>query len=228
MIILTGSLGGIGSEILSDLAKLDEVIALYNSDNKYRRPIDNVTYLKIDLENEVSVNQLVDANIIDCDKLILIHCAVYNSNNLVLNYDLNSWDKTFNINVKGNFLLTKALLPRMLNARFGRIIHFSSVAASSGKIGTIAYSTTKSALHGMSKVISKEYGRFGITSNILELGYFNTGLINNLKSEEIKYILNQIPIGKLGSVDNIIHAIKFIIASDYLNGSTINLDGGIY
>ena len=79
----------------------------------------------------------------------------------------------------------------------------------------------------MSRVLANEYARFGITSNVLLAGYFNTGLIETLSEKVQKKILESIPSGRLGDPMNIFNAVKFIIESEYVNGSAINIDGGI-
>ena len=103
----------------------------------------------------------------------------------------------------------------------------SSIAAIKGVSGTIAYSTSKTGLLGMSKVLANEYARFGITSNVLIPGYLNTGLIETLDKKSRLKILESIPSKMLGDPSNIVNAIDFLIKSEYVNGSSINIDGGI-
>ena len=79
----------------------------------------------------------------------------------------------------------------------------------------------------MSRVLANEYARFGITSNVIILGYFNTGLIETLSEKMRNKIIGSIPSGHLGEPKNIVNAIDFIMKSEYANGSSISLDGGI-
>ena len=132
-----------------------------------------------------------------------------------------------NCNLRADFILTRSLLSTMVNDKWGRIIHLSSTASVIGVPGTIAYSTSKAGLIGMSKVISKEYGRLGITSNVLMLGYFNTGLFDTLSEEHKKDIIKSIPIKRLGEPNNIVNGIEYLIKSDFVNGSILNIDGGM-
>jgi len=115
----------------------------------------------------------------------------------------------------------------MIGEGWGRLIHVSSVVGMRGQVGAIAYAASKTGLVGMSNVFAKEYGRFNITSNVLVLGYFETGLIETLKEEEKKKIISSIPSKSLGKVNNITNAIDFLIKSEYVNGATINIDGAI-
>ena len=131
------------------------------------------------------------------------------------------------VNLKGSFLLTKAFLPYMIENKWGRIVQISSVGGLQGALGTLAYSTSKSGLLGMSRVLAKEYARFGITSNVLVLGHFKGGMFDVLTDEVKGELLKQIPTKTLGDVSSVANAIEFLIKSKYVTGSTINIDGGI-
>ena len=111
----------------------------------------------------------------------------------------------------------------MVKQKWGRIIHLSSIRVASG---TLSYSTTKHGLLGMSKVLAKEYAKFNITSNCLILGAFNTGMFKGLKEKVKKEMINQIPSRKLGDIESIANAIKFIVNSPFVNGASIQIDGG--
>ena len=153
--------------------------------------------------------------------------ATYSFDGLVINYDSDEWKKTFDVNVNGPFYLIKNLLPLMVDQKYGRIISISSFLASEGAPGAAAYSSSKSSLIGLTKSLSKEYGRFNITSNIIELGYFNRGLIERFSKEDLEKALKIIPLKKLGNVKEISETIKLIINSEYINGSILKLNGGI-
>jgi 3-oxoacyl-[acyl-carrier protein] reductase len=114
----------------------------------------------------------------------------------------------------------------MVADKWGRIIHISSKGGVEGAPGTIAYSTSKTALIGMSNVLAQEYARFNISSNVLVLGIFETGLFLKLEETQKQKVLAQTSSRKVGSATNIINAIKFIIESGYVNASSINIDGG--
>ena len=114
----------------------------------------------------------------------------------------------------------------MISQKWGRIIHCSSIVGSLGANGAGIYASSKSALIGYNKTLSKEYGRFGITSNILELGYFENGLINSFSKEKINQIITQTSSKRLGIVNDIIAAIEFIEKSNFYNGEILKLNGG--
>ena len=227
MIILTGASGGIGKEILPYLLTIDKVIGIYNKTEPQLVANKELIYEQLNLGNSAEIQALVCKWRDKLSKITLIHFAALNVDNITANYTDDDWDRVMEVNLKGNFLLTKALLPHMIKERWGRIIHISSHVALNGNVGTIAYSTSKAGLMGMSRVLAKEHARFNVTSNILVLGYFEVGLYNKLSEDLKKTILNQIPTKTLGKTSDIINAIEFLMKSPYVNGTAINIDGGI-
>jgi len=227
MIILTGASGGIGHAILSSLSKLDKVIAISHSRAINVDELDGVELYQVDLTSEIEVNEFVLKIKSKLSKVVLIHAAAISLDNLAVKFNTKDWNQSMSLNLSGNFFLTRALLTTMISDDWGRIIHISSIAGMKGVQGTIAYSTAKTGLLGMSKVLANEYSRFGVTSNVLILGYFNTGLIDTLSEKSRQRILESIPSKSLGGSSNIVNAIDFLIKSEYVNGSTINIDGGI-
>lgn len=226
MIILTGASGGIGRELIPHLIEIEEVIGIYNTSLPDITADKRVRYEKVNLENMSDIVSFAKKQGQDASKITVIHAAVYKKDDLVVNYKPDDWDHSIRVNLKANFLLTQALLPYMIRHKWGRIIHFSSLGGIQGRPGTIAYSTSKAGLIGMSNVLAKEYACFNITSNVLILGHFETGLFHKLQEEEKKRLLNSIPSKTLGKVSNIANAIRFLIMSDYITGATINIDGG--
>jgi NAD(P)-dependent dehydrogenase (short-subunit alcohol dehydrogenase family) len=227
MIILTGSSGGIGSKILKRLSNIDSVIALYNSHKPNIIPCGKIIYEQLDISDLSQVELFVKKWEHKLKDVTLIHFAAIKIDGLVLEYKVSDWDNVFNINLRANFILTKAILPLMVKNNWGRVIHVSSSGGMDGDIGTISYSSSKSALIGMSSVLAKEYARFNISSNVLALGTFDTGMFSDLSDKQKDNIFNKIPSRKFGSTSDIFNAINFIIKSDYVTSSVINIDGGI-
>ena len=223
MIILTGASGGIGKEMLQNLSELDDVIAIYNNTKPEIDGGNGISFQKLNLSNEDEINAFVEKNKADLNNITIIHGAGISENSLVVNHKKDKWEDVIGINLTANFLLTKAIIPLMIKQKWGRIVHFSSIRVASG---TLSYSTTKHGLLGMSKVLAKEYAKFNITSNSLILGAFNTGMFQSQREKVKKEMVNQIPSRKLGDVDNIVSAIKFIVDSPFVNGASIRIDGG--
>ena len=224
MIIISGVSGGIGKNIVKYFANSDDIVGLYNS-NKIDFSYENVITKKLDILSEKEISNMLSS--LDLSNIVLVNLATVSIDGLIANYSQENWNRTFDINVRGNFLLTKHLLPFMVMQKWGRIINFSSVVSNKGTTGALAYGASKSAITGFAKGLAREYGRYNITSNILNLGFMESGLINTLDYEKKKQILDKIPSGKFGDIENIANAIKFLISSDYVNGATIDIDGGI-
>lgn len=226
MIILTGASGGIGSEILNELSKIDHVVAFGHSREPKISQLSKITSYQIDLCSENEIDKFVEKMGSKLSKVTLVHAAAIKIDKLAAQLSLDDWEKVIDLNLKSNFLLSKKLLRIMINDKWGRIIHISSVAGNDGSHGTAAYSASKTALNGLSRVFAREYGRFGITSNILVPGFLNTGLINNLTEEAKNEILKRIPSSQFGDPINLVHAIDFLIKAEYVNGASIKIDGG--
>jgi 3-oxoacyl-[acyl-carrier protein] reductase len=227
MIILTGASGGIGQEIINHLCVLDDVIGFYNTTYPDNHESSKITYEKVNIEDKSEVDCFVENWKSKLSNITLVHCAAAKSDGLAVNYSLADWDKVFGVNLRGNFILTQALLPHMMKDNWGRVIHISSQGAIDGDVGTMAYSASKSGLIGMSRVLGKEYARFKITSNVLVLGAFETGLFLELSDKQKDNIQKKIPSKNLGDSSNIVNAIDFLIKSEFVNGSTINIDGAV-
>ena len=223
MIILTGASGGIGEEMLHGLSKLDNVIGIYNSSLPEIVDINGVSFQKLDLRDEKEINLFIEKNRSILKNISLIHSAGTSEDNLAINHKLDKWTNVLELNLTANFLLTKALLPIMIKQKWGRIIHFSSIRVAPG---TISYTATKQGLLGMSEVLAKEYAKFNITSNSLILGAFNTGMFRDLNEKVKKDMINQIPSKKIGEVENIVRAVKFLVDSPFVTGASIRIDGG--
>jgi len=222
--IVTGYSSDLANMALAKFSKHNEIYGTYNS-NKIDVNEKNIFLNKLDLSNEKSIKKYVDKIKNNLSEIIIINFAAYKSDSLILNYKKSDLMNAFNINVFSNFLLTKYLTPSMINNKWGRIIHISSEKALRGTVGSSIYSSSKAALIGLNRGIAKEYARFGITSNIINLGYFDSGLFRKLPDKTKSEFINSIPTKKLGSPSNIYNCISFLIESDFTNGSIITIDG---
>ena len=142
MIILTGSTGGIGSEVLKELSLIDNVFAIYNSTkpNNENLKLNNVEFYKLDVTSEQEIFKFIELNRNRFKNLTLINLAGVSFDGLLINFNQDDWEKVFKINITSNFLLSKYLIPFMIKDKWGRIIHFSSIASGQG-VG--AYSSSK-------------------------------------------------------------------------------------
>jgi NAD(P)-dependent dehydrogenase (short-subunit alcohol dehydrogenase family) len=224
MIIITGASRGIGKFLLNKyVTKGEKTIGTYNSS----LPEDNIAcYSKVDITDEKSVRQWINRN--NPKKIILINCAGITYNSFAHKSDIKVWNNVINVNLIGTFNVIRCVLPIMREQNYGRIINFSSVVAQNPTPGVSAYAASKAGLWGLTKSIAIENASKGITINNLNLGYFNLGIIDKVPDEYKKNILEKIPTHKFGNPEQIIEAINFLIKADYLTGTSIDINGGIY
>jgi 3-oxoacyl-[acyl-carrier protein] reductase len=228
MIIITGASGGIGVSIVDKLSKLEKIIAVYNSSNSIVKNSNNVEWIKSDLRSISGVEKVInEVSKYSDQKISLLNMSAIKNDSLLVTHDLNLWDESISLNLTSPFYFAKLLIPLMIKNKWGRLMFVSSTGGMRGDIGTASYSASKMGLIGLSRVISKEYSKFNITSNVISLGTFDTGLFQDLSEEKRKEIIDMIPSKKLGDIENIINSVDFIIKSDYVNGSIINIDGGM-
>lgn len=135
--------------------------------------------------------------------------------------------KQIGTNVYGISRLISYHLPEMRLKKTGRIILASSVVVSSPVAGTAIYSAGKAYLEQLVKSIALENAKYGITANCLRLGYMDGGLTTTIPADVLNAKLEQIPAGRLGTIDEIVSAIKLLIENEYINGSVLSITGGL-
>lgn len=159
-------------------------------------------------------------------EITAIFFDTYSEDNLIINKSKEELLKEINSGVLNTHEIIKEILPLLIKNRWGRIIHVGSSRALKGDAGISGYMTAKYAAVGYSKSISKEYGKFGITSNYLSLGLFDTPLLAKVKESDVKKIIKNTDTRNIGDIQSVTNAIKFIIKSKYVSGSIIYVDGG--
>ena len=225
-ILITGASRGIGSFLMSKfIAEGNEVFGTFNS----TVPPDSLSSLtKVDITSIEEVKNWVDKTCTIDDQLILINCAGSNYNAVAHKAEHEKWKKVIDVNLVGTFNVISAVLPFMREKSFGRIINFASVVPQKGVPGTSAYSASKAGLWGLTKSIASENAKKGITINTLNLGYYDIGMITEVPEEILLGIIKSIPVQKLGNPENIYNAIIFLINSDYITGTSIDINGGLF
>ncbi len=139
------------------------------------------------------------------------------------------WSRVLDINLTGTFLMTKRAVNHFLSKRYGRIINMSSVGGSLGLPGQANYAASKAGQVAMSKSISKEVGKKGITINNVCPGFIETELIADLPAEQVKEYKKQVPLKRFGKVEEVANAVMFL-ASDkaaYITGASLEVTGGL-
>lgn len=136
--------------------------------------------------------------------------------------------KVFDVNFMGSYYTSKYVLPQMLKNNYGRVLHIASVAGKEGNAGMLAYSASKAAVIGMTKVQGKEYAETGITVNALAPAVIRTAMVDAMPPEQVKYMTDKIPMKRCGTLDEVANLALYIVSSmnSFTTGFTFDLTGG--
>lgn len=227
MIIVTGATGGIGKYLLKKyIENKIEVVGLYNSTLPDQDFIDH--YYKVNITKINEIKEFIESIGEKLSNIVLINCAGTNYNEFAHKADLIKWSNTINVNLIGTFNMIHSVLTKMRNNNYGRIINLSSIVAQTPTPGASAYAASKAALWGLTRSIAVENGKKNVTINNLNLGYFSTGIIEQVPKEYLKQIKEKIPTGKLGDPEVVYNAIEFLINNEYVNGTSIDINAGLF
>ena len=226
-IIIVGASGGIGQYLVHEFSKKHRVIGTYFSAS----PSDlteGAEYFKVDVTNAQEVTSFLNGIGPSLSMPVMIYAAGISPNNVTSKIVDQDWHDTIAVNLTGAMYFSRAIIPWMRKLEYGRLILVSSVLSRIAVAGTLGYSVTKAGLNSMVKVIAIENASKGITSNAIALGYFEIGIINAVPEDYLKnHVIPEIPLKRLGDPSNITSTVNFIIDSDYLTGSVIDLNGGM-
>jgi 3-oxoacyl-[acyl-carrier protein] reductase len=161
---------------------------------------------------------------------ILVNNAGITRDNLLLRMKDEEWDDIMSTNLKSVFRLSKLVLRGMMKARFGRIINITSVVGTTGNAGQTNYSAAKSGIVGFSKSLAREIGSRNITVNCIAPGFIDTDMTRSLSEEQREALIRQIPLGRLGRVEDVAAAAVFLASpgGSYMTGCTVHVNGGMH
>ena len=161
---------------------------------------------------------------------ILVNNAGITRDTLLMIMKDEQWDEIINTNLSSVFRMSKAVIRPMMKKRDGRIINISSVVGATGNPGQTNYAASKAGLVGFSKSLAREIGSRKITVNTVAPGFIDTDMTRELAEEQRQALTGQIPLGRLGSADEVAAAVVFLAspAAAYITGETIHVNGGMY
>jgi 3-oxoacyl-[acyl-carrier protein] reductase len=161
---------------------------------------------------------------------ILINNAGITRDNILLRMKEEEWDEIINTNLSSVYKMSKAVLKGMVKKRSGRIISITSVVGSMGNAGQSNYAAAKAGIMGFTKSPAREVGVRGITVNAIAPGFIKTDMTNALSEEQKEALASQIPLGRLGTVDEIAQSVLFLAgdSGSYITAQTIHVNGGMY
>ncbi|OBS10754.1 3-oxoacyl-ACP reductase FabG [Acidihalobacter prosperus] len=161
---------------------------------------------------------------------ILVNNAGITRDTLLMAMKDEDWETVIDTDLGSVFRLSRACIRGMIKSRRGRIINIASVVAASGNPGQCNYSAAKAGMIGFSKSLAREVGSRGITVNVVAPGFIDTDMTRVLKEEQREGLLGQIPLRRLGGVDDIAQAVAFLASpgAGYITGETLHVNGGMY
>lgn len=238
--LVTGSAQGIGRAIVTCLARYGAKVAVADINvDKAEETASEINSgggkamaVRIDVTDNKSVEVCFSKVIRDFSHLdILVNNAGLLHDAFILDVDEQSWDRLLDTNLKGAFLCDKAVIPHMMDRKYGRIIHVSSIGGKSGfPLASVSYAASKAGMFGLAKQLAKQVAAYNITVNSVAPGTTETPLINHRSKEQREFIIRNIPLGRMGKPEDTAESVAFL-ASDkagFITGATIDVCGGLH
>jgi acetoacetyl-CoA reductase/3-oxoacyl-[acyl-carrier protein] reductase len=230
VVFITGAAKGIGEAMANHLSNNGYLVAY----GYHKTPITkNVFSIQVDISDRQSIQSAIKKTIEHFKKPIeiLINNAAIAQEKPFLTISDEDWKNVLDVNLQGAFRFTQEVLPQMIENNWGRIINITSIGGQWGGFNQVHYAASKAALINFTQSIAKIYSKNGITSNAIAPGLVATDMSENeLSTDAGKEKLKNIPIGRLGTKQEIANIALFLASdeSSYITGQTINANGGMY
>jgi 3-oxoacyl-[acyl-carrier protein] reductase len=235
---ITGAAQGIGKAIAQLLSEAGADVVVVDMDlpkaQETAQEISDRGFkalpIKVNVASFDEVRQAVDSVMTQWGKLdILVNNAGITRDALLLRMKEEDWNLVMDVNLKGTFYCTKAVLPLMAKRREGKIVNIASIVGVIGNAGQANYAASKAAVIGFTKTVAREYASRGINVNAVAPGFIETAMTQSLSPEVRENLYKQIPLGKLGTPRDVAHAVRFLVseAASYVTGQVIHVNGGM-
>jgi 3-oxoacyl-[acyl-carrier protein] reductase len=237
--LVTGASRGIGESIALGLAKAGATVIGTATSEKGAEGISRAIAEHggkgagrvLDVRDAAACAALVEAVAGELGAVsILVNNAGVTRDNLLARMKDEEWDEIQATNLKAVFVLSRAVLRGMMKARAGRIVNITSVVGYTGNPGQTNYAAAKAGMVGFTKSLAREVGSRNITVNCVAPGFIETDMTRALAAEQVKKLVENVPLGRLGRVDDIAQAVLFLCSAGagYITGSTLHVNGGMY
>jgi 3-oxoacyl-[acyl-carrier protein] reductase len=233
--IVTGGTRGIGKGICEVFCREGATVALWDvldgteTVNEIKQNGGKIFFQKVDVTDQNSVDNAIDEIIKQHGKIeILINNAGIIRDRSFLKMSEEEWDSVINVNLKSLYVVTRAVIPHMKENGYGRIVSASSINGTAGAFGQTNYCATKAGISGFTRALCKEVGRFGITANAVAPGFIQSAMTDSMPEEVINAGIKMIPVGRIGTAEDMGHAYLFLASkeSGFVSGITLHANGG--
>ena len=234
--IVTGAASGIGLAISIKLLQEGANVALVDINGKALTAAfgsygPSAAIYEIDITRQEDIEETVGQVMKAWGQIdILINCAGITGITNTPSHEVSTSDlqRVFELNFMSSFYTSKAVLPHMLRKNYGRILHMASVAGKEGNAGMLAYSSSKAAVIGMTKVQGKEYAEKGITVNAMAPAVIRTPLVDAMPEQQVKYMTDKIPMKRCGTLEEVTNMAHYIVSpqNSFTTGFVFDLSGG--
>ena len=237
--VVTGSARGIGRAIAETLAKRGADVALADLNVEGAEAVaegivadtgQRAIAIPVDVADTASARAMIKRAVSELGRVdILVNNAGTTRDNLIMRMKEADWDLVINVNLKGAWNCSKAVIRPMIKQHYGRIVNISSVSGLAGQAGQTNYSASKAGLIGFTKALAKEVGSRNITVNAIAPGYVPTDLTADLPQELVNMVIEMAPLGRAGTTEDIANAVAFLASDEagFITGQVLCVDGGL-
>ncbi|HET9562479.1 MAG TPA: 3-oxoacyl-[acyl-carrier-protein] reductase [Propionibacteriaceae bacterium] len=227
VVLVTGGSKGIGRGIAARLAQAGHHVAATYRSGEVPQGVVGVQCDVTDPDQVEAAFAQVESTLGTVE--VLVANAGITRDTLLMRMSDEDWDQVIATNLTGAFRVARRAARPMIRGRFGRIVFISSVVGQMGSAGQVNYAASKSGLVGMARSLARELGSRGVTANVVAPGFIETDMTAELGDDLVKKYAEQIPLGRLGSVDDIAGTVEFLAsdAAGYITGALIPVDGGL-
>ena len=231
--IVTGGTRGIGEAISTGLKDAGyKVAATYaGNDEAARRFTDEtgITAYKFDVSDYGQCAESVEKIVADLGPVdVLVNNAGITRDGTLHRMSFEQWNSVIQTNLSSCFNMCRCVIEGMRERGFGRIVNIGSVNGQAGQYGQVNYAAAKSGIHGFTKALAQEGAAKGVTVNAIAPGYIDTDMVRAVPERVLEKIISGIPVGRLGSADEIARGVLFLVADEagFVTGSTMSINGG--
>ncbi len=238
-VMITGATRGIGLAIAEEFAKAGAHVAVCGTNEEaLAKAAEQLT----SFGTQVYTQKVNVASAADCDSFVentmkafgsldvLVNNAGITKDNLTVRMSEQDWDDVITVNLKGTFLMSKAVLKVMFKKRSGNVVNISSVVGEMGNAGQANYVASKAGIIGLTKTLAKEFGSRGVRVNAVAPGFVQTAMTDALPEEVRVKALENVPLKRFATTQDIAKAVMFLASEDasYITGHILAVNGGLY